>query len=140
VARGQNRSAPFVLSDKSWLAILPTLQARGGSAMRAVRMKGQMDALYIAVAAVLVTVFVAPPAIAADAPPGATSCSGCHPAKRWVDTAVPRLAGRNPAEIVAAMQGFKSGALPATVMGRIAKGFSEEEIKAIAAWYGAQKE
>jgi cytochrome c553 len=25
-------------------------------------------------------------------------------------------------------------------MGRIAKGFSEEEIKAIAAWYGAQKE
>jgi cytochrome c553 len=48
--------------------------------------------------------------------------------------------GRNPAEIVAAMQGFKSGALPATVMGRIAKGFSEEEIEAIAAWYGAQKE
>jgi cytochrome c553 len=94
----------------------------------------------IAIAAVLVTVFVARPAIAADAPPGATSCSGCHPAKRWVDTAVPRLVGRNPAEIVAAMQGFKSGALPATVMGRIAKGFSEEEIKAIAAWYGAQKE
>jgi cytochrome c553 len=135
-----DRSAPFVLSDKSWLAILPTLQARGGSAMRAVQMKGQMDALYIAVAAVLVAVFVAPPAMAADAPPGATSCSGCHPAKRWVDTAVPRLVGRNPAEIVAAMQGFKSGALPATVMGRIAKGFSEEEIKAIAAWYGAQKE
>jgi sulfide dehydrogenase cytochrome subunit len=94
----------------------------------------------IAIAAVLVTVFVARPVIAADAPPGATSCSGCHPAKRWVDTVVPRLVGRNPAEIVAAMQGFKSGALPATVMGRIAKGFSEEEIKAIAAWYGAQKE
>ena len=108
--------------------------------MRAVQMKGQMGALRIAVAAVLVAVFVAPPAIAADAPPGATSCSGCHPAKRWVDTAVPRLVGRNPAEIVAAMQGFKSGALPATVMGRIAKGFSEEEIKAIAAWYGAQQE
>jgi sulfide dehydrogenase cytochrome subunit len=94
----------------------------------------------IPIAAVLVTVLVARPAIAADAPPGATSCSGCHPAKRWVDTVVPRLVGRNPAEIVAAMQGFKSGALPATVMGRIAKGFSEEEIKAIAAWYGAQKE
>ena len=108
--------------------------------MRAVQMKGQMDALRIAVAAVLVAAFVAPPAIAADAPPGATSCSGCHPAKRWVDTVVPRLVGRNPAEIVAAMQGFKSGALPATVMGRIAKGFSEEEIEAIAAWYGAQKE
>src|SRR5207237_1556329 len=94
-----------------------------------------------AVAALLATwILQSTLACAADAPPGATSCSGCHPAKRWVDTAVPRLAGRNPAEIVAAMEGFKSGALPATVMGRIAKGFSEEEIKAIAAWYGAQKE
>jgi cytochrome c553 len=53
---------------------------------------------------------------------------------------VPRLAGRNPADLVAAMEGFKSGQLASTVMGRIAKGFSDEEIKAIAAWYGAQKE
>lgn len=76
----------------------------------------------------------------ADAPPGASSCSGCHPATRWVDTTVPRLAGRNPADIIAAMAGFKSGKLPATVMDRIAKGFSDEEIKAIAAWYGAQRD
>jgi cytochrome c553 len=84
--------------------------------------------------------YVAPVALAADAPPGALSCFGCHPGNRWVDTAVVRLAGRNPGDIVAAMQGFKSGQLPATVMDRIAKGFSEDEIKAIAAWYGAQKE
>jgi cytochrome subunit of sulfide dehydrogenase len=77
---------------------------------------------------------------AADAPPGAASCSGCHPANRWVDTTVPRLAGRNPADLVAAMQGFKSGQLASTVMGRLAKGFSDDEIKAIAAWYGAQKD
>ena len=51
-----------------------------------------------------------------------------------------RLVGRNPGDIVAAMQGFKSGQLPATVMGRIAKGFTDDEIKAIAAWYGAQKD
>jgi cytochrome c553 len=57
-----------------------------------------------------------------------------------VDTTVPRLAGPNPADIVSAMQGFKSGTLPATVMDRIAKGFSDEEIKAIAAWYGAQRD
>jgi cytochrome subunit of sulfide dehydrogenase len=36
------------------------------------------------------------------------------------------------------MQAFRSGARPATVMGRIAKGFSDDEVKAIAAWYGAQ--
>jgi cytochrome c553 len=76
----------------------------------------------------------------AEAPPAALSCSGCHPAKRWVDTTVARLVGRNPADIISAMQGFKSGKLPATVMDRIAKGFSDEEIKAIAAWYGAQRD
>jgi cytochrome c553 len=76
----------------------------------------------------------------ADAPPGALSCSGCHPAGRSVDSTVPRLIGRNPADITAAMQAFKSGQLPSTVMDRIAKGFSEDEVKAIAAWYGAQKD
>ncbi len=75
----------------------------------------------------------------ADAPPGAMSCSGCHPTSR-IQTTVPRLTGRNPADIVAAMQAFKVGQRPSTVMERIAKGFSEDEVKAIAAWYGAQKD
>jgi cytochrome c553 len=38
------------------------------------------------------------------------------------------------------MQEFRAGQRPATVMDRIAKGFSEDEIKAIAAWYAAQKD
>ena len=59
---------------------------------------------------------------------------------RTAQTTVPRLVGRNPADIVAAMQAFKSGQTPATVMDRIAKGFSDDEVKAIAAWYGAQKD
>jgi cytochrome c553 len=79
-------------------------------------------------------------ALAADAPPGASSCSGCHPVSRAVDTPVARLVGANPAEIVAAVQAFRSGARPATVMDRIAKGFTDDEIKAIADWYGAQKD
>ncbi len=76
----------------------------------------------------------------ADAPPGALSCSGCHSSAPAADTAVPRLIGRNPADIVTAMQAFKTGQRPSTVMERIAKGFSEDEVKAIAAWYGAQKD
>jgi sulfide dehydrogenase cytochrome subunit len=76
----------------------------------------------------------------ADAPPGALSCSGCHPGARFVDTMVPRLVGREPAAVVAAMQAFRSGQLPSTVMDRIAKGLTDDEIKAIAAWYGAQKD
>jgi cytochrome subunit of sulfide dehydrogenase len=77
-------------------------------------------------------------AASAEIPAGASSCSGCHPASAKVDTPVPRLVGQDPATIVAAMQAFRSGQRPATVMDRIAKGFTDDEIKAIAAWYGAQ--
>jgi len=72
-------------------------------------------------------------------PPGAAGCSGCHAASDKVATPVPRLAGRNPADIVAAMQAFRSGQRAATVMDRIAKGFSDDEVRAIADWYAAQK-
>ena len=73
-------------------------------------------------------------------PPGASSCSGCHPASGSVDTPVKQLVGRKPEEIVAAVEAFRSGAKPATVMDRIAKGFTGDEVKAIADWYGAQRQ
>jgi cytochrome subunit of sulfide dehydrogenase len=78
-------------------------------------------------------------AAAAEAPPGASSCSGCHASSAAVRTPVAGLVGRPAAEIVAALQAFRAGQRPATVMDRIAKGFSESEIAAIAAWYAAQK-
>jgi cytochrome c553 len=93
----------------------------------------------VAVAALLAMIAPASAAGPSDAPPGALSCSGCHAASR-AETTVPRLNGRNPADIIAAMQAFKSGQLPSTVMDRIAKGFSDDEVKAIAGWYGAQKD
>ena len=73
---------------------------------------------------------------AAAPPPGASSCSGCHGGV----APVPVLAGRDAAETVTALDAFRAGTKQATVMDRIAKGFSDEEIKAIADWYGAQKE
>ena len=79
-------------------------------------------------------------AFAADAPPGAASCSGCHAAGRLTATSVPSLVNRDPAQIVSAMQQFRTGGLPATVMDRIARGFTDDEVIAIAAWYAAQKE
>ena len=79
-------------------------------------------------------------ALAADAPPGASSCSGCHPVSGSVDTPVKRLVGAKAADIVGAVQEFRSGKRPATVMDRIAKGFTDDEIKAIADWYAAQKD
>jgi len=41
--------------------------------------------------------------------------------------------------MMAAMQAYRGGQRPATVMDRIAKGFSDDEIKAIAAWFSAQR-
>jgi len=73
-----------------------------------------------------------------EPPPGASSCSGCHAARR-ADTAVPPLVGRPAADIIAQMQAFKSGQKPATVMDRIAKGFTDAEIQDLANWYAQQK-
>jgi sulfide dehydrogenase cytochrome subunit len=76
--------------------------------------------------------------VAAPAPPGASSCGGCH-APPGVGTAVPPLHGRSAADIVKLMAAFRGGEQPATVMDRIAKGFSEAETEAIAEWYARQK-
>jgi len=78
-------------------------------------------------------------ASAADVPLGAASCSGCHAATPRVDTPVPPLAGRPAGDIATAMTEYKSGARKGTIMDRIAKGFSDEEIRAIAKWYEQQK-
>ena len=78
-------------------------------------------------------------AASAEPPAGAASCSGCHPSSARVASPVPRLAGLDRAAIVRAMQDFRSGKRTATVMDRIAKGFTDDEIEAIAAWFATQK-
>ncbi len=78
-------------------------------------------------------------ASAADAPAGAVACSGCHAANASVNTPVPRLVGKPAADTAAAMIAFKAGQRSGTIMDRIAKGFSDAEIQAIAAWYESQK-
>ncbi|HEY5760913.1 MAG TPA: hypothetical protein VIU34_34030 [Steroidobacter sp.] len=52
---------------------------------------------------------------------------------------MPSLDSFTAEQIITAMQAFRSGSRPATVMNRIAKGFSDEEIKAIADWYARAK-
>ena len=76
---------------------------------------------------------------AREAPAGAASCSGCHASSTRVETPVPPLNGRPAADIASQMIAFKAGQRPGTIMDRIAKGFSDDEIRAIAAWYESQK-
>ncbi|WP_220443912.1 c-type cytochrome [Pararhodobacter zhoushanensis] len=65
-------------------------------------------------------------------PPGATMCSGCHG-----EGSILPLDDWTAAEIIAAMAGFKDGSRPATLMPRLAAGFSDEDITAIADWIAA---
>jgi len=92
------------------------------------------------VAAAIAFLAVAAAVVASAEPPaGAVSCSGCHPTSTKVSSPVPRLAGQDRASIVRAMQDFRSGQRAGTVMDRIAKGFTDDEIQALAAWFAAQK-
>jgi cytochrome c553 len=95
-----------------------------------------------AIAGLALLIALPGPAIAAqiEMPPGASSCSGCHSASAAIRTPVLRLVGRPEAAIVTAVEAFRTGQRPATVMDRIAKGFSQSEIARIAAWYAAQKD
>lgn len=77
---------------------------------------------------------------AAEPPPGASSCTGCHAPMSVTDSVIPRIAGRKAADIATAMREYRSGAWPSSVMGRIAKGFDDAQVNAIAAWFAAQPE
>lgn len=92
-----------------------------------------------AAAAVFAAAVSAPAAAIEATPAGAAACTGCHAASAGVVSPVPRLAGTDAAEIAKAMQAYRAGARPATVMDRIAKGFTDGEIQAIADWYARQR-
>ena len=95
-----------------------------------------------ALSAIAMAAFVFIPSVvtaASDPPPGAAACSGCHAINPAAETPVPKIHGRSAAEIATAMAAFRDGSKPGTVMGRIAKGFSDDEMKPIAAWLEQQK-
>ena len=49
------------------------------------------------------------------------------------------LAGVSQEDIVKKMQDYKTGRRPATLMHQISKGYSDDQIQAIAAYFAAQK-
>ncbi len=58
------------------------------------------------------------------------TCAGCHGVDgQSMGPGIPSLAGMSKPVMVETMKGFKSGEIPATIMGRIAKGYSDEEIE-----------
>jgi cytochrome subunit of sulfide dehydrogenase len=71
----------------------------------------------------------------------AAGCAICHgtQGKAAPNAPVVSLAGLPRDQIATQMRAFRDGQRPATVMHQIAKGYTDPQIDAIAAWYAAQK-
>lgn len=78
---------------------------------------------------------LADPLDVSQSPPGASACLGCHGA---TETELPSLKNLSAVEIEAGMDAFRTGAREATLMNRIAKGFTPEETRAIAQWLATE--
>jgi len=69
----------------------------------------------------------------------ADTCAGCHGTDgASTGPATPSIAGNSEIYTVDTMMAFKSGERPSTVMGRIAKGYSEEEFKLMGGYFAKQ--
>ena len=70
----------------------------------------------------------------------AATCANCHGTNGKVrGKDVKPLAGVAADKILAQIADYKSGAQPATIMHQISKGYTDEQLKLIAAYFAAQK-
>ena len=71
----------------------------------------------------------------------AATCTACHGTRgNTAGTALPPLAGQPKETLLANLKAFKDGSRPATIMGQLAKGYTDEQLDQIAGWFAAQKE
>ena len=69
----------------------------------------------------------------------AAACANCHGTQGHAQPGNEPLAGGNKDEMLKKLMDFKSGAKPATIMHQLSKGYSDEQLAAIAGWFAAQK-
>ena len=104
-------------------------------------MKGRLPILLPAALAVLAAGAGAGPGAASGeepAPPAllAEMCGTCHGPDGRSPGAIPSLAPLNAEAVRAFLLGYRAGGLEATVMDRIARALTDEEIEAVARHYG----
>ncbi|MHA7600840.1 c-type cytochrome [Alicycliphilus sp. T452] len=69
----------------------------------------------------------------------AAACANCHGTNGQALPGNEPLAGANKDDMLKKLMDFKSGAKPATIMHQLSKGYSDEQLAALAAWFAAQK-
>jgi sulfide dehydrogenase cytochrome subunit len=87
---------------------------------------------------VVMTLGAAPYAMADTAAPLiAQSCAGCHGQDGAGIGATPTIAGYDAEEFVRVWEEFRANERPATIMNRIAPGFTDEEVAELAAYFAS---
>ncbi len=108
-------------------------------------MKGTVRALGLAVGLGLGSTVLAQAPAPAPAPAAplsptavrdlASTCANCHGTNGRSVAEVPSLAGQPAASTAQKMRAYKAGQLQATIMHQLAKGLSDQQIDALAAYF-----
>jgi sulfide dehydrogenase cytochrome subunit len=69
----------------------------------------------------------------------AAACANCHGTDGRAQPGMEALAGKNVDDMTKSLLDFKAGRKPATIMHQISKGYTDDELRAIAAYFAAQK-
>ncbi len=92
------------------------------------------SASLLALTTACAALFAGAPAMAQNANPQllTISCAGCHGPGGHSPGAIPSIYGRTAPSIAETLRAFRDGTRPSTVMVRIAKGYTDTEIDAVA--------
>ncbi len=69
----------------------------------------------------------------------AATCANCHGTNGSARGDMKPLAGMSADKLLALVNDYRNGNQPATIMHQIAKGYTDEQLKLIAAYFAAQK-
>lgn len=69
----------------------------------------------------------------------AAACANCHGTNGQAQPGNESLAGKDKDELLQKLMDFKSGRKPATLMHQLSKGYSDEQLAQLAAYFAAQK-
>ena len=69
----------------------------------------------------------------------AAACANCHGTNGRAEPGMEALAGKNKDEMVKTLFAFKACTKPATIMHQLTKGYTDEQLAQISAYFAAQK-
>jgi cytochrome c553 len=69
----------------------------------------------------------------------AAACANCHGTMGKAEPGMESLAGKDKDELLQKMLDFKTGKKPATIMHQLSKGYTDEQLQQLSAYFAALK-